>query len=226
LHEEGEALAEGGLNMLRTALSLVLLGLSLSAHAQSPFPASYDKKLTRLTLDFRIGAMWPGREAVFTGVRTRTAMGVRVAPFLGKGKFTHRLSIPFTFDYVPVSTHEYFDQDLASDARFREQYAVINPAVGFDIVQTPNVDLTAHFGGALVGNLTTFELPDNFGQWEDVCYLNAFDPYCPSKWNFFGNGGASLRIFPKENFPLYFGVDYTRYAVLKNQLVGTIGFAF
>lgn len=212
--------------MLRAALNILLLALSLAAQAQTPFPTPFEKKSARATFDFRVGGMWPGREAVFTGIRTRTALGVRVAPYLGKGKFSHRLSIPITVDYVPISTHEYYDPDLGSDARFREQYAIINPAVGFDVVQTPHVDLTAHFGGALVGNLTTFELPNNFGEWEDVCHLNAFDPYCPSNWNFFGNGGASLRIFPKENFPLYFGVDYTRYAVLKNQLVGTIGFAF
>lgn len=212
--------------MLRPALCILLLAPILAAQAQTPFPTSFEKKAARATLDFRIGGMWPGREAAFTGIRTRTALGVRVAPFLGKGKFTHRLSIPVTFDYVPVSTHEYYDPFLASDARFREQYAIINPAVGFDLVQTSHIDLTAHFGGALVGNLTTFELPSNFGEWEDVCHLNAFDPYCPRNWNFLGNGGASLRIFPKENFPLYFGVDYTCYAVLKNQLVGTIGFAF
>lgn len=83
-----------------------------------------------------------------------------------------------------------------------------------------------NFGDAVVGNLTTFELPNTFGEWEDVCHLNAFEAYCPSDWNFFGNAGASLRVFPKEDFPLYFGVDYTRYAVLKNQLVGTIRFTF
>jgi hypothetical protein len=37
---------------------------------------------------------------------------------------------------------------------------------------------------------------------------------------------VSLRVFPKEGFPLYFGFDYTRYAILKNQFVGTIGIAF
>ncbi|MBI4165632.1 MAG: hypothetical protein HY508_07865 [Acidobacteria bacterium] len=212
--------------MKRSALCIVLLVMSLAAQAQTPFPAPFEKKSARATVDFRVGGMWPGREAVFTGIRTRTSLGVRVAPYLGKGKLSHRLSIPITVDYVPISTREYYDSGLGSDARFREQYVVINPAVGFDIVQTAHVDLTAHFGGALVGNLTTFELPTDFGQWEDVCHLNAFDPYCPSNWDFSGNGGASLRIFPKENFPLYFGVDYTGYAVLRNQLVGTIGFAF
>jgi hypothetical protein len=203
-----------------------LLGLSLAMRAQAQIPTVFNKQAARGTLDFRIGAMWPGREAVFTGARTRTALGVRVAPYLGQGKFTHRLSLPISVDYIPVSTFEYFDSRLGSDARFIEQYVVFNPGLGIDLVQTSRVDLTARFGGALVANMTRFELPNTFGDWEDVCHLNAFDPYCPSDYSFLANGGVSLRVFPKEHFPLYFGVDYTRYAVLKNQLVGTIGFAF
>ncbi len=211
---------------MRTALVVALIGFSLAAKGQAQFPAQFDKQAARGTFDFRLGAMWPGREAVFTGVRTRTALGVRVAPYLGRGKITHRLSLPISVDYIPVSTFEYFDSSLGSDARFLEQYIVVNPGLGFDIVQTPRVDLTARFGAAIVANLTTFELPNNFGEWEDVCHLNAFDPDCPSDYNFLGNAGASLRVFPKENFPLYFGVDYTRYAGLKNQLVGMVGIAF
>lgn len=203
-----------------------LLGLSLALRAQAQIPAVFDKKAAWGTGEFRVGAMWPGREAVFTGARTRTALGVRIAPYLGKGKFTHRLSLPISLDYIPVSTFEYFDSNLGSDARFTEQYVVFNPGLGIDLVQAPRVDLTARFGGAVVANMTRFELPNIFGEWEDVCHLNAFDNYCPSDYSFLANGGVSLRIFPKEDFPLYFGVDYTRYAVLRNQFVGTIGLAF
>jgi hypothetical protein len=204
-----------------------LMALTGAGMARSQMPGSpFSKASDRVTMDLRVGAMWPGQPATFTGERTRTALGMSIAPYLGQGKVMHRFSIPIVIDYIPVSTYEYFDPSLASDARFLEQYVVINPSLGVDLVQTTHIDLTAHFGGAFVGNLTTFELPDNFGGWEDVCHLNAFDHYCPSNWNYLGNGGMSLRVFPKENFPLYFGVDYTRYAVLKNQLVGTIGFAF
>ncbi len=212
--------------MVRASLVIAVIGLSLAARAQAQFPAVFDKQAAWGTGELRIGGMWPGREAAYTGVRTRTALGGRFAPYFGKGKFTHRLSLPISVDYIPVSTFEYFDQNLGSDARFREQYLVINPGLGFDVVQTARVDVTARFGGAIVGNLTRFELPNTFGEWEDVCHLNAFEPFCPSDYNFLGNAGASLRVFPKENFPLYFGVDYTRYAGLKNQLVGTVGLAF
>jgi len=69
-----------------------------------------------------------GREVVFTGIPTRIRSGRGASrPFLGQGNFRNRLSIPITVDYVPISTHEYYDTDLASDARFREQYAIINP---------------------------------------------------------------------------------------------------
>ena len=198
--------------------------IAVSAPAQD-LPV-FEKQAARATIDFRVGAMWPGREAAFASAGTRWSFGARVAPYLGKGGFRHRLSLPITFDYIPVSRFDYFDPNLASDARYREQFVLINPGIGVDVVQTPRVDVTIRYGAAIVGNLTRFELPNIYDEWEDVCHLEAFEGYCPSDWNFLGNAGASLRVSPKEGFPLYFGLDYTRYAGLNNQLVGTIGFAF
>ena len=209
-----------------TGLGAVLIILSFAAEAVAQGPQGFDKQAARATLDLRVGALWPGREAVFAPAGTRFSIGGRIAPYLGREGVAHRFSIPVGFDYVHISRYDYFDPGLGSDARFREQYLLINPGLGFDVVQTPRVDLMLRYGAAAVGNLTTFELPNIYDEWEDVCHLSAFEGYCPSDWNFFGNAGASLRLFPKEGFPLYFGVDYTRYAGLKNQLVGTIGFAF
>ena len=205
-------------------VGLALLSTPLMAPAQAPPQAG--KQAARATFDFRVGALWPGREAVFAPAGTRFSFGLRVAPYLGQGRITHRLSIPIGFDYIPVSRYDYFDPNLNSDARFREQYVLINPGLGVDIVQKQRVDLTLRYGAAAAANLTTFELPSIYAEWEDVCHLQAFEGYCPSDWNFLGNAGVSLRVFPKEDYGLYFGVDYTRYAGLKNQLVGIIGLAF
>lgn len=215
-------LAAGAMTGLWTAL--IVLNFALGAVAQ--VPQDSDKQSAGVTLDLRVGALWPGREALFAPAGTRFSVGARVAPYLGREGVAHRFSIPIGFDYVHISQYDYFDPGLGSDARFREQYLVINPGLGFDVVQTPRVDLMLRYGAAAVGNLTTFELPNIYDEWEDVCHLNAFEGYCPSDWNFLGNAGASLRLFPKEGSSLYFGVDYTRYAGLKNQLVGIVGFAF
>ncbi len=211
-----------------TSLWAALIVLSFAEEAVAQGPQGFDKQAARVTLDFRVGALWPGREAIFAPPGTRFSFGARVAPYLGREGVAHRFSIPIGFDYVHISRYEYFDPGLGSDARFREQYVVIGPGLGFDVVQTRQVDLTVRYGAAAVGNLTTFELPNiyDYDEWEDVCHLSAFEGYCPSDWNFLGNAGASLRLFPKQDFPLYFGVDYTRYAGLKNQLVGTVGFVF
>jgi len=186
----------------------------------------FDKESARATLDFRVGALWPGRETAFAEAKTRFDFGMRIAPYLGQGRVTHRLSLQFSFDYIPVSRFDYFDPVLGSDARLRESIVAFGPALGFDIVQTPQVDITVRYGAAALANLTRLELPDVYGNWEDVCHLEAFEGACPSRWNFVGNAGTSLRIFPKKDFPLYFGVDYTRYAGIKNQLVGIIGLGF
>ena len=186
----------------------------------------FDKESARATLDFRVGALWPGRETPYAEAKTRFDFGMRVAPYLGQGRVTHRFSLQFSFDYIPVSRFDYFDPVLGSDARLRESIVAFGPALGFDIVQTPQVDITVRYGAAALANLTRLELPDVYGNWEDVCHLEAFEGACPSRWNFVGNAGTSLRIFPKKNFPLYFGVDYTRNAGIKNQLVGIIGLGF
>jgi len=212
---------------LRSAILVagaVFVGLgSLSAQ---PGGTTFQKDTVRATLDFRMGALWPGRETPYAEAKTRFDFGMRMAPYLGQGRVTHRLSAQFAFDYIPVSRFDYHDPVLGSDARLRESIVAFGPALGFDIVQTPQVDITVRYGGTALANLTRLELPDVYGQWEDVCHLEAFEGACPSRWNFVGSAGASLRIFPKRDFPLYFGVDYTRHAGIKNQLVGIIGFAF
>lgn len=214
------------LEKLLAIFATVVVTTCFPVVAAAQGPPRFDKQATRMTLDLRIGAMWPGREATFASESTRFSVGARFAPYLGRGSVTHRLSVQFGIDYIPVSKYEYYDDLLQSDVRYREEILVLNPALGFDVVQTPRVDLVVRYGGAAMANLTRLELPDIYGQFEDVCHLEAFEGDCPSRWNFVGNAGTSLRLFPKEGFPLYFGVDYTRYAAYKNQLVGTVGFAF
>jgi hypothetical protein len=206
------------------------LGVAILLAAAAPLgwaqPGSgFVKESARGTVDLRVGALWPGRETPYAEAKTRFDIGMRVAPYLGQGRVTHRLSAQFAFDYIPVSRFDYFDPVLGSDARLRESIVAFGPALGIDIVQTPQVDITVRYGAAALANLTTLELRDVYGNWEDVCHLEAFRGACPSRWNFVGNAGASLRVFPKKDFPLYFGVDYTRNAGIKNQLVGIIGLA-
>lgn len=174
-------------------------------------------------LDFRIGAMWPGRETPLAEANTRFNFGMRFAPYLGDGHVTRRLSAQIAVDYNPVSRTDFFDPVLGN-ARLREEIVLVNPALGFDVVQASQLHLTVRYGGAGVANLTRLELPNIYGEYQNVCNLAAFRGACPSRWGFVGNAGAALRIFPKQGFPLYFGVDYTRYAALKNQLVGIVGF--
>ncbi len=210
----------------QAVLATIVLTSCLPVVAASQGPSGFNKQAARMTLDFRVGAIWPGREATFAAADTRFSFGARFAPYLGRGWVTHRLSVQLGFDYIPVSEYDYFDDVLQSDERYREEIIVLNPALGFDVVQTPRVDHVVRYGGAAMGNLTRLELPDIYGQFEDVCHLQAFEGACPSRWSLVGNAGTILRLFPKEGFPLYFGVDYTRYAAYKNQLVGTVGFAF
>lgn len=207
-------------------MAAILFACCLPSLTAAQGPPGFDKQSARMTLDFRVGALWPGREATFASANTRFSLGARFAPYLGRGRVTHRLSLQFGIDYIPVSKYEYFDDFLQSDVRYREEILVLNPALGFDVVQTPHVDLVVRYGGAAMANRTRLELPDIYGQFEDVCHLQAFEGACPSRWNFVGNAVTSLRLFPKDGLPLYFGVDYTRYAAYKNQLVGTVGFAF
>jgi len=210
--------------ILAFGLSVLFVALAPLGWAQRG--PGFEKVSARGTTDLRIGALWPGRETPYAEAKTRFDFGMRIAPYLGQGRVTHRLSLQFSFDYIPVSRFDYYDPVLGSDARLRESIAAFGPALGFDIVQTPQVDLTVRYGGTALANLTRLELPDVYGDWEDVCHLAAFEGACPSRWNFVGSAGASLRIFPKKDFPLYFGVDYTRHAAIKNQLVGIIGLAF
>ena len=211
---------------LQAVLATIVLTSCLPVEGAAQGPPRFDKQAARMTLDFRVGAMWPGREATFAATDTRFSFGARFAPYLGRGRVTHRLSVQVGIDYIPVSTHDYFDDVLQSDVRYREEILVLNPALGFDVVQTPRVDLVVRYGGAAMANRTRLELPGRYGRFEDVCHLQPFEGACPSRWNFVGNAGTSLRVFPKEGLRLYFGVDYTRYAAYKNQLVGTVGFAF
>lgn len=187
--------------------------------------SEFVKESAHGTLDLRVGALWPGRETPYAEAKTRFDIGMRVAPYLGQGRVTHRFSAQFAFDYIPVSRFDYFDPVLGA-ARLRESIVAFGPALGIDIVQTPQVDITVRYGAAALANLTTLELRNVYGSWEDVCHLEGFRGACPSRWNFVGNAGTSLRVFPKKDFPLYFGVDYTRNAGIKNQLVGIIGLAF
>ena len=146
--------------------------------------------------------------------------------YLGQGSVTHRFSLQFAGDYLPISSAEFFDPGLSSDVRIREELGVFNPALGFDILQTSRVDLTVRYGGAAVGNFTRLLLRERTGSFEDVCNLEAFEESCPTRWSLLGNAGVSFRIFPRENGRFYFGADYTRFATAKNQFVGTFGWAF
>jgi len=194
-------------------------------HGWAQPESGFVKESAHATVDLRIGALWPGRETPNAEAKTRFDIGLRVAPYLGQGRVTHRLSAQFALDYFPVSQFRYYDPVLGI-VRLRESIVAFGPALGIDIVQTKQVDITVRYGAAALANLTTLELRDVYGNYEDICDLVEFRGACPSRWNFVGNAGASMRVFPWKDFPLYFGVDYTRNAGIKNQLVGTIGLAF
>lgn len=209
--------------------SLVVLGIAFLSGPRIWAQAKhgeFEKKSDVGTIELRFGAQ-EGRASglVETGGR-QFAAGVGVLAYLGQGRVTHRTNFNFALDVLPLSSTDFFDQSLGARARINKTLLILNPGLGFDVVQSPHVDVALHYGGAIVRNFTTFQLRDTSGQFQDVCDLEAFRSRCPARWSFLGNAGASARFFPRRDKPFYFGIDYTRYALGRNQIVGTIGFAF
>jgi len=207
---------------MKKVIHVLAAGVVLLACAASG-PAQVTKESARGTADLRVGSLWEHGNTLSELNYTRFSIGARISPYLGQSRVTHRLSVQFAVDYVPVSTTDYFDPILNSKAQISEHLVVLNPGLGFDVLQRPQADITLRYGGAVFGNLTLLELPSLYGGWEDVCDLSAFSGACPSRWNFLGNAGVSVRYFPTKHHSFYFGADHTRYAGRKNQLVGTFG---
>jgi hypothetical protein len=200
-------------------------GLMLAGAGEAAAQRGFERS-GRGAIELRLGAHWKQGERQAELEETKFSGGFRGAYHPLDRRGLRRLSFQFAFDYVPVSTVAFFDRQFGVPARFRDEILIINPAAGFDVVQSPHVDLTLRYGGALVGNRTRFELPDFFGQFQDVCGFREFEDVCPSRWNFLGNAGVGARFYPSRWGNFFFGVDFTRYAISRNQLVGTLGWAF
>jgi len=210
--------------MNRTILvaTSVLAVITATQSASGQFMKEYN----RFGIDLRLGALWQQGTGLVDHESTRFAAGGRFFLYLGQKSLLHRLSVQTAIDYVPLWKTTYYDEGLGSVVRLSEHILILNPGLGFDVVQTPRFDLTLRYGAASYANRNRVALPNIYGEFEDVCYLDVFEGACTSDWRFLGNAGGGFRIFPKKDFPLYFGLDYTRYAGRKNHLVSTVGISF
>jgi hypothetical protein len=211
--------------MLRI-ITVVTLLLTVASGREAAAQLTGFERSGRGSVELRLGAHWKQGLRQQELEETKFSGGFRGIYHPIDRPGIRRLSVQFAFDYVPVSTIEYFDQQLGSPARFRDEILIVNPTLGFDVVQSPRVDLVVRYGGALTGNRTRFELPNFLGQYQDVCRFQGFEDLCPSRWNFLGNAGAGARFYPSRWGNFFFGADFTRYAFSRNQLVGTLGWAF
>lgn len=214
-----------GDSMLRIVKGLTFLVLLISSRNGFAQLTGFERS-GRGSVELRLGAHWKQGLRQQELEETKFSGGFRGIYHPIDRVGIRRLSVQFAFDYVPVSTIEFFDQQLGSPARFRDEILIINPALGLDVVQSPHVDLVVRYGGAVVGNRTRFELPNFFGQFQDVCGFQDFEGLCPSRWNFLGNAGVGVRFYPSRWGNFFFGADFTRYAFSRNQLVGTLGWSF
>ncbi len=203
----------------------VILAATIPGAAQEE-PRGFEKASNHGAADLRAGAGWGRASSLVERGGGQFDIGFGLLAYFGQEGVRHRFGFNFALDFLPVDTTDFFDETLGTRARLSKQLLILNPGLGFDVVQTPHVDVTLHYGGALVANLTRFELRNTFGQFEDVCNLEAFRNLCPTRWGFLGNARVGARFFPRRNHPFYFGVDYARYALGRNHLVGTIGLAF
>ncbi len=189
-------------------------------------PGQVDQQTAHAAMDLRLGAFWETISAPSRQTESHFNVGFGFTPYLGHGTVRHRFSLPFAIGYVPISSTTFFEPAFGSDVKLATQLLTLNTSLAFDIVQKPRVALAAHYGGAGVRNYTTFSLETVNGGFQNVCHLRAFAGNCPSEWNYLGNGGVTLRVLPMKYRRWYVGLDYTRFAGSKNQLVGAIGAAF
>lgn len=206
--------------------SVVFAAVPMLFVLATPASAQFMKEYNRVGIDLRLGALWQQGMGLVDHKSTRFAVGGRFFAYLGKKSLLHRLSAQVAVDYVPLWSTKYYDEWLGSVVKLSEHILVLNPRLGFDVVQTSQFDFTVHYGSAGYANRNRIALPNIYGEFEDVCYLDALEGACPSDWRFLGNAGAGFRVFPKKGLPFYIGADYTRYGGRKNQLVGTVGLSF
>lgn len=200
--------------------------------AQQAMGEDPKKDLAHGTFEVRFGGLWEGANSPTDIDRTGFgSIGFRFAAYTGQGAVTRRLNVQISYDAVIISDTEVFNPSLDQNVFVIKRAHVLNPAVGFDVVQTSHVDLTAHIGVAALGNHTKVLDPlspidDDEGGLESLCSLQEFQATCGTEWNYLGNAGGNLRIYPKKGSNIFFGVAYTRYAAGINQLVGTFGGRF
>ena len=215
--------------MLSRALSpyaAFLIFVFLTASPLSAFAQFAPARQVRVTFDVRGGVAHQESGTLNDKSSTLGAVGLGFSVQFGRDLKFQRWRFGVAFDVVPLSGETFFDPVLDDDVRIEDDLIIVNPRIGFDIVQKPKADLTLYYGGAAVGVTRTFMLRGAFGDFESVCNFNAFRDECPERWNWLGNAGVSLRYYPKANGRLYVGSDYTRYATGKNSVMGTIGIRF
>lgn len=205
--------------MRRMVLALVTLSILCAAPAVAQLRSGSANGL----FEFRVGGFFSTNNFPKKNY-SYASLGVKVAGYLNRESVL-RPNLQLAFDYLPVSRQDYYNFELKSPARIREHLFIANPGIGLD-VQGSGFVLAFHYGLAAVGKWTSLALLDRYDRYENVCSLQAFSTSCPLAWNFLGNGGGGVRAFPLRNNPFYLGIDYTRYAGRKNQLVGTIGAIF
>ena len=195
----------------------------------------------QLTIEGRIGALWPQPPLIIDGSdvdtsTTQPILGARMSWYF-TSQLDRRLNVQFAFDYAPLGESEYIDPELGSRVKREGHWYALTPAIAFDVVKTPRFFVDIHAGPSIVGEYRTFLLErssssctynsftgytDCEGPFENVCDLTAFQNRCDDRWRTVMAVGAGARWYVRPSW--YVGVDYTWLSYGRHVLAGTVGF--
>ena len=174
--------------------------------------------------DFRVGSLRPQ-----PGNLSRPTLGGRLVLYFWDGDFGRRVSLQITGDYQRTGREEGFDEVFRTRSLVEEDFLVVGPAIGVDLVRRSRLAIDARLGGLLVRERTQFSINSADGfiydndEYENVCSFQGFGERCRSSYAVAAAFSLGVRAYLRPNQGLFVGVDYTGLSRGQHLVVGSIG---
>ena len=138
-------------------------------------------------VDFRVGGLFSTTNQPENKI-DNVSVGLKITGPLGKVG-----NASLVVDYVPISKEDFHVPAIGDFVRVREHGVLISPAVGFYVVKTKKGLIGLNLGITVLGKWQTLSFRSRYNQWQNVCYLSAFDEFCTNSLSLVGSYGGGFR---------------------------------
>lgn len=210
---------------MRKAVAIVVSAIIFCSlgFAQSP-----DKPMAKTnptgTIELRVGAIHAAGNYLTARPGNHFSAGFMLSynPWYAKNSLLNRLTFRGSFDGAGMANQ--VDTSSGKYLKLRERLYFVNLGAGFDALRSERLEITPHFGFALARDSFSVAAQGYYGYMQSIC--SYYGGVCESKWGLPAAAGMEFRYFPSKNGRFFFGLDPTKFAGRKSEIVATIGYKF